>query len=194
MLSRSELGKLAALLPIKGVDSERHSAPLSASSLALVLGGFMERTCVLVADRLRARLFTLEPVQNLHHRYELNEKVDLVNRYPQISSQNRQAGSALDTQTRHSRSVAFTHDQRHQDQDHDDRKFAREVIQELVGYLKSDHADQLLLVAPPQFLGALREHKQTLRSEVGDIQDVAKELTHLTIPEIRNYLEQKILL
>ncbi len=153
----------------------------------------MERTCVLVADRLRARLFTLEPVRNLHHRYELEEKVDLVNRYPQISSQNRQGPSRGDMLQRHSRGTS-NYDQRHQDQDHDDRKFAREVIQELMGYLQSSHADQLLLVAPPQFLGALREHKQTLRGEVGEIQDVAKELTHLTIPEIRNYLEQKILL
>lgn len=152
----------------------------------------MERTCILVADRLRARLFALEPIRNTHHRFQLEEKVDLVNRYPQLSYENR--GDGQRAALRQSSGSSSGYDHKQVDQDHDDRKFAKEVTQELVGYLKTVHADQLILVAPPQFLGALREHKQALRNEVNDIQDYAKELAHLSAPEIRDYLEQKILL
>ncbi|GEM_PF-4462356 len=143
----------------------------------------MERTCILVADRHRARLFEVEPIENRHHRYRLDEKVDLVNVF------SSRALKEEDGRGRGSPSRELVAPRQREDME-EGRRFAKEIVDQVRDFGKSQKLDQLIMIACPQFLGTLREHSQTLQHMFAKIQDMPKELSHLSSAELREYLER----
>lgn len=150
----------------------------------------MKRTCVLVADRLRARVFKAEPIRNHYHTFQLEEKMDLNNFWAQPSYGGRGDGSRSEAVQRFKDRYYSGYDHRQLDEDHDDRIFAKEITQQVCEFLKKEKTEQLVVVAPPQFLGVLRESKKSLCSGATDVKEVPKELSHPKVQEIREYFER----
>jgi len=75
--------------------------------------------------------------------------------------------------------------------EHAIENFARELAKDLGHDLRQGGYAQLVLIAPPRFLGVLRGELDTLvaRAVVGT---VAKDLPRATIPELCKYLEAHI--
>ncbi len=70
---------------------------------------------------------------------------------------------------------------------YEQRLFARDIMQHLDDGRKRKAFDQLIIVAPPQFLGDLRKTlSPKMKSVVSD--EVAKHLAHLPVDEIDDHL------
>ncbi len=142
----------------------------------------MKRTCILIADRMRARIFEADPLRdNKYHRYHLEEKIDLHNIWSPESLLFRSEPRRDDRISRQP------------EEEHNDRVFAKEVCKSVQAYLSNLRPDCLIMIAPPHFLGALRKHEYNFLKEVPDILEIPKDLSRLRSRELRDYLEDKIL-
>lgn len=111
----------------------------------------MKTTWIVLAESARARIFTLsEPGAKLHERAALSHPESRMHDTELTSDV---PGRAFDShgQGRHGM------EQKQDPQDREAVAFAAEIAQEL-GRLRAEEAlDALVLVAPPKFLGLLRE-------------------------------------
>lgn len=144
------------------------------------------RIWVLVADAARARGFAAKTA--IGTLTELGEAV-----HPSSQLRNREIdadapgrGAAPRGEGRHA--VAQHHVDPHEEEA---RRFARELADELDRARKEGRFDRLVLVAPPAFLGALREaFPEPLKRTVAN--EIQKELTRSKPDEIREKLPYRI--
>lgn len=127
----------------------------------------MNRTCIAIVDASRARLFTFDRTQGgsgIHE--QLVEQRDLADpeRWPY----------GLDDRDAHG--------------DRLDATFARAVVAEIEGLLRSSGARRLILCASPRMLGELRAAGNGLRREGLLIDELPRDLVKLTVPKIRERL------
>jgi protein required for attachment to host cells len=154
----------------------------------------MNRAGVLVADRMRARLFEVEPANgDVRHVYTLAERVDLINTHPALSRQNKGEGSGPRSMRNGPETFYSGYDHEEADRTEEERQFAKEVAQEVLLSTKQYKMQKLLVIAAPKFLGALREHKHLLSHDLEEITELAKDLTRLSSADIRAYLEERSL-
>lgn len=142
-----------------------------------------ETTWILIADATRARVFE-------HHRsmqsFELvfeDDRPEL--RDPDWMRESDRPGRVHDSvgQGRHAMQPQTTPDERDREQ------FARDLIERLTLGVNEHRFSQLLLVAPPAMLGALRNLlDQGLRERV--IAELDKDLTKLPAHELPEHLAQ----
>lgn len=149
--------------------------------------------CVLVADEARARLFAIDegPEQNGS---PLHELADLVN--PEASLERRDLFS--DTRSgRMSRSGGGAHSADRRIERHEveyARRFAKSVAREVGESLRERRAGQLVVIAPPKFLGHLRPHmKEELPARTATV-EVGSDLTWHTLERIGKSLRKAGLL
>lgn len=142
----------------------------------------MKLTWILVADTTRARVFTadtpsspLEEIEDLSHtKGRLHDREitsDLPGRVKSVAG----GGHALEQPT--------------DPKKHEIDNFAHRIAQYLENAHNQNRFEQLLIVAPPSFLGLLRNHlpeqiKKLVRFELG------KEITALSADDIRQHLPQ----
>ena len=70
---------------------------------------------------------------------------------------------------------------------HEKAVFARELARHLDGYLKDKRFERLVVVAPPRTLGELRaDFSKAVAATVDG--ELAKDLTHATLPDLREHL------
>ena len=128
----------------------------------------MNRICIAIADASRARLFTFDRTQGgsgIHE--QLVEQRDLAD------TARRQSGFD-------------NHHDAHIDRL--DTPFARAVVAEIEGLLRSSGAHRLILCASPRMLGELRAAGNGLRREGLLIDELPRDLVKLTVPKIRERL------
>lgn len=147
----------------------------------------MTRTCIAVIDASHARLFTLDrtwDATGVHE--ELSEDRDLVN-----PARRLRAGE-LFTESRpplgRTGNLQYTIDDHRDDHiDEMDADFSREITSEVRELIRAKSAERLIVCASPKMLGNLREARRQFGSVT--IEEVPRNLTHLTAHEIREHLE-----
>ncbi len=141
-------------------------------------------TWVLVADGHRARVFVNEgPDTGLRPALD-QEFVHMLP--PDRDMAADKAGSARGGGGSHH--TLDHHEDLHR---HEKAVFARELAQRLDGYLKDGRFGRLVVVAPPQTLGELRaDFSKAVAATVDG--ELAKDLTHATLPDLRAHLENLI--
>lgn len=154
-------------------------------------------SCFLVAvvDHSRARLFTFEdsdfPEQSPP---ALIEQKDFTN------EASRQMGQDLwsNSQSGHNRSaVSHTYGYDDHRQNHlreFERRFASEVTGQLQQMQTTCEPTKLVLVAEPQILGILRETIQSCPLRSLRCEELAKDISKLSVSQIHQYLADKALL
>jgi len=148
----------------------------------------MHRTCVVVVDASRARLFTYERVAEPTGLSEqMTEQRDLVNparrlRASELFSDSRPGSSRTG-------GLQYAYDD-HRDAHvaELDSEFSRAVIGELSALLEDAPAHRLILCASPHMLGALREAGRTLSRRDLAIDEVPRDLVKLTPSQLRDQL------
>ena len=121
----------------------------------------MQRTCIVVVDASRARLFlfdrTAEPAGL---REELIETTDLVNPARRTTRAERVS----------------------------DRGFAKLIAQEVQRLIVSPQVQRLIVCASPHMLGELRQVAHTFERSGLEIAEVPRDLVTLSPPELRERL------
>jgi protein required for attachment to host cells len=152
----------------------------------------MKQCCVIVADEARARFFTIDypPITEVSQDPKLVERADLTNpeshfrgegTYSNSRVRNRVplGGSAhgyTDHRTGHAKEVL--------------RRFARRVIKLASELTEREEIHRLVFVAPPDFLGELREQGEGALLRGLEHIDFAEELTLRSQPQIEAALRR----
>lgn len=151
--------------------------------------------CVLVADRARARFFTIDENKD-DSGPPLTEREDLVN--PEGALTRKENFSDTRGGRRSRSSVGgggYALDKRiERHEDEFDRRFAREVATGAAAFVRSQHAGQLVVAAASRFLGHLRSQLQRTMPPGVAVVEFPTELTWHTLARIRDKLVQQGLL
>jgi protein required for attachment to host cells len=147
----------------------------------------MQATWVLVADRVRARLFFLDDDDN--SLVELEDFINIDGRKPRRAFSHDRPASTLESvgSARHAiepHTSAIEKVETH---------FAKELSEALEQGRVGHQYQNLILAAPPHFLGALR---QSLSKQVRNcvVAEVHKDLSKLAAPDIQSCLEAQLAL
>ena len=144
------------------------------------------RTCLLVADSARGRLFKvdrkakvlveikefLNPEARLHKKEFMN---DAPGRSYDSKGQGRHAMQKIDNSKDKSR-----------------EQFANNIVQYLDGLYKSQKLNQIIIVAPSKLMGFMNSKLSNLECDQ-IVQKITKELSTLSKEEIFKILEQELL-
>ncbi len=148
----------------------------------------MQALALVVADAARARLFTFKREDELDAAPVLRERADL------ISNEARQRPSELFTESRPPSNIGpsgrgfAVDDHRDAHMDEFDRRFAKQIMEQL-GTLASDAAcPRVALIASPRFLGHLRAYAEALGGR--PVEEVARDLTREAAPRLREHLAE----
>lgn len=124
----------------------------------------MPRTCVVVADRARARMFVLDSVQ----RHEPAKDVEKLREIevltdPEGSLKGKDVFS--DSRTGGDRGAGGAHghgydDHRDSHRDEVERRFAKRIADSVAEFARARAAEKLVLTADPRLLGLLRKSMQ----------------------------------
>jgi protein required for attachment to host cells len=154
------------------------------------------RQCIVIADKARARLFSVEderdtPFEAARRRFR--ELRDLVNPEGRLTDQelfsDRRAG-------RRSRSAVVgagygIDDGKDGERNESTRRFARELVNATADLVRSRKPKKLLLVASPRFLGLVRSQmKQAIPKEV-EITVLAEDLSRQAPAQIEKVLMRR---
>ena len=139
----------------------------------------MATTWIIAADESRARV-----LQVLDREQRLAEIEDLVN--PAGRAQDRELQTDAEPRFNGSQGGPASDPERHGAVEHSVRTFAKEVGRYLDRARNEHRYDQLVLVAPPKFLGALRKE---LHKEVEKLvtEELPKDLSWFNAREIEKY-------
>jgi len=139
----------------------------------------MATTWIIAADESRARV-----LQVLDREQRLAEIDDLVN--PAGRAQDRELQTDAEPRFNGSQGGPASDSERQGAVEHSARTFAREVGRYLDKARNEHRYDQLVLVAPPKFLGALRKE---LHKEVEKLvtEELPKDLSWFNAREIERY-------
>lgn len=167
----------------------------------------MSKVWVVVADRSRARILT--PIDEV--RRPLDEIVHFVGRAGYVGEEKFPAerlqevdalvhpqGELLQQELEvdrpgriHAEGIATAYESTHVDRRH---LSAEEFVRELVAYLergqREHRFDRLILVAPPLFLGVLRQHLSKPLEQLVTL-EIDKDLTKFKAHEIREHLPRE---
>ncbi|MBI5040130.1 MAG: host attachment protein [Gammaproteobacteria bacterium] len=140
-------------------------------------------TWVIVADSSRGKIY----VQKKHNG-ELQEAVDLVHpgaRLRGVDLSSDRAGGHVGAFGQGS----HVFDARTAAKEHEAESFAKEIAERLESGRNSGQFQRLVLIAPPEFLGLLREQLgDNLRRLV--VEEIAKDLVTHSADEVRDKLQQ----
>ena len=150
----------------------------------------MSDYCVVVADAVRARLFTLEPanVPEAESGPKLSEVKCLVNPEKELPrravfTENKSGGNRSRGASNHS-----FDDHRSKHELEFEKQFARKVAAEAGKTLKAEKARQLVLIADSRMLGLLRKEIGAQVKLGVEVSDLDRDMTKLTPAEIQAHL------
>ena len=153
----------------------------------------MSDYCILVADAIRARIFTLEPsafpTESTPRLVE--QQTDFVNPEEAIS------GLELWGDTRSGRTNASDgkihgyDDHREQHLEENRRRFARQIAAQAIRHAIDHHAKSLVVVAEKHMLGLLRETLDIPPKSKITLIEVAKDYSRFSPQEIHHHLAEE---
>ena len=149
----------------------------------------MHRTCVVVADAARARIFEVEESDAPRAPLRLVEREALKN--PDLSERGQAVTGRPRTETNTNRQGGPKHPigaQRERHRLDIERRFGREIARKTGMIAREAAAHTVIFVAPPQFLGLARAALQEELAPGVELKEVAKDYTGLPVEEIRDRL------
>jgi protein required for attachment to host cells len=149
----------------------------------------MNRTCLLVADAGRARLYTFEelagpagvPTQ------ELIERIDLVNPERRQRPSERESDSPGIDRAPSGRGYGVD-DHRDGHRDELDRRFAAAILDRLAALAREQGSRSVVMVASPRMLGHLRLLAEPLARSGMTMHEIARDFTGLPTARIQDHL------
>lgn len=144
----------------------------------------MKKTCLIVADRGRARLFLVVPDESPRRKVRLDEQATL-----SAETRGRGAGSeARGKSERHSnRDAGPVHPvvaQRERHRLEHERRFGAEIVKRAVGVTANWEDGVMLLIAEPRLLGLVREPlREALKASIR-LEELAKDYAGLSTAEL----------
>lgn len=154
----------------------------------------MSRYCVVVADAMKARLFTLEETNlpELESGPKLVERKTLVN--PESSIPGREvfsdARSGVNRPSGGGSAYAFDDHRAHHLEEFE-KRFARDVTAEVKRLITGGPSRVVVLAAEPRMLGFLRRGLDALPKEDVEIREMASNLVKLASGEIHDHLSKE---
>lgn len=152
------------------------------------------KTCVVVADRSRARFFVSVPsaertgVEKQHQ--ELVEVEALVDPEGELTGQ-QLFSSTRSGSNRSPHGVAFEYDDRRQGhREEEERRFAKRISDALRSRLRTEQPDKLILAIEPQLLGILRPVLNGQRQPPMEVVELAKDFSWHTPRHVQAALER----
>lgn len=152
----------------------------------------MNEYCVMVADAVRARFFSLEPggTPEFEAGPRLVEGKGMVN--PEREAPGREIfgntnGGRTKATAGKGHSCAFD-DHRANHRLEFERRFARGVAAEFERQARAEGATRLVVAASTRMLGTLEKELQPLARSGMDVRTIARDMTKLTAPEIQETL------
>ncbi|HEX5059009.1 MAG TPA: host attachment protein [Kofleriaceae bacterium] len=153
----------------------------------------MYRTCIVVADAARARLFTFERTAEAEGlAEELIERRDLVNPARRLRSSKLFSDSRPGVSRMGKLQYAFD-DHRDAHIDAFDAEFSRMIVGEVAAMMRATHAKRLILCASPHMLGALRDASSGVGGDI-TIDEMPRNLVKLSPSRLRDQLAEYRLL
>ena len=155
----------------------------------------MTRTCIAIVDAARARLFTLEELaRQAGTTYELRERADL------IDPDRRLRPSELFSDTRPGADRApggrghAVDDHRDSHLEQLDRRFAGEVAARVASLVREHSCGRLIVAASPRMLGHLRRAGAGQLVPELAVDEIDRDLTRSSPPQIHDLLTARGLL
>ena len=149
----------------------------------------MSRTCIIVVDSRRARVFDVQPVDAPRVKTALVEHAVLEN--PDLRELGTSVTGRPRTETNTNRQAGPVHPMGAQRERHRlalERRYAGDIARKAGEITKGWKSGTVVLVAEPRLLGLVRE---TLRKALGsgvELKELAKDYTGFTAAEIRDLL------
>lgn len=146
----------------------------------------MSTQWVIVADRSRARIF--EADRNFDQLREIEDLLNPEGRRDDADLRHDAKGRFYGKGEQHQ---AHTAEPRVSQQEHDEEKFSRDVMQLLTEGCDAKRYDSLVMVAPPEFLGLLRKQ---LPERVGQhvTSQLNSDISNFPLRQIGDYLKQHL--
>jgi protein required for attachment to host cells len=146
----------------------------------------MSTQWVVVADRSRARVFQTDG--NLDQLQEVQDLLNPEGRQDEADFRHDAKGHYNGKSERQQGHTAEPHVTKEK---HDEAMFSREVSRLLDQGCDTQRYDSLVMVAPPEFLGLLRQ-QLSKRVEQRITQELGMELANWSALQIRSYLKQHL--
>ena len=151
----------------------------------------MGRTCIVVADGGRARVFLLEASEAPRAPFRLVERGALDN--PDLRSRGFSATGRPPTETNSGREAGPVHPMGAQRERHGielERRFAMEIARKTAALVESWSDGVVVLVADPRMLGLLREAARAALKPGVRVKELAKDYTQLPVTALHDLLVQ----
>ena len=162
----------------------------------------MKRACIATVDAARARIYTFQ--DDAEPGREMREVLDLTNpgrrsregelfseSRPPLAPSGHMAPSAAGAPVGPGRGTAGGPGKDDHRDDHIammDQKFAKEICEELDKVVRAGGYGHLILIAPPKMLGQLRKANGVFHRPGLVIDEVTRDLSNLTAPQLHDHL------
>jgi protein required for attachment to host cells len=155
----------------------------------------MNNTCLIVADRSRARLFVVVPDDSPRRKMRLSERVTLVNE--EAKARGRDGAGGVKSERNTNRQAGPMHPivaQRERHRLEHERRFGGEVVEHALRLTAAWEQGVMVLIAEPRLLGLMRERlRSALRSEI-KLEELARDYAGLSTAELeRMVTKQKLI-
>ena len=151
----------------------------------------MSDYCVIVTGGAHARFFTLEPVEfpELESGPRLIERETVFNPEKEIAGRDLYTDSKMDRgHAPHGGSAHGYDDHRSKHDKEFDRRFARKVLKRASSLAQANSAHYVVLVAPANMLGFLRQEMDLIQKSNIKVQILAKDMAKFHPKKIHDYL------
>ena len=151
----------------------------------------MKRACIAIIDASRARIYAYQHDVSDDPNEQLREVVDFVNPARQLRDSELLCDSRPGTRTE----AGAIRDSGHTIEDHRDAHsernnldFAKRIVSEIDRVVHELRFGHVVLVASPNMLGDLRKADSVLRRPDLTLDEITRDLTKLTSPQLHGHL------
>lgn len=154
----------------------------------------MTQTCLIVADRARARLFVVVPDESPRRRFRLIERSTLVN--AETTARGKDGAGRVKSERNTNRQAGPVHPigaERERHRLEHERRFGAEIVKRAVDMTADWDEGVMLLIAEPRLLGLVRARlREALKAEIR-LEELAKDYTGLSTAALeRAVLSQRL--
>lgn len=154
----------------------------------------MKKTCLIVADGARARLFFAVPDEAPRRTIRLVEQAALVN--AETQSRGRNGAGLVNSERNTNREAGPVHPvgaQRERHRLEHERRFGAEIVERAINMTRDWDEGRMVLIAEPRLLGLMRERlREAVNSKIR-LEELAKDYSGFSVAELeRAVVEQSL--
>lgn len=156
----------------------------------------MNRTCIVVADGRIARFYGIEAADSPRESTTLVERAQIVDGV-ELRDLGRSMTGRVRTETNTNREAGPVHPigaQRERHRIELERRFGQEVADKAGDLTRDWKEGVVVLVADPRLLGLMRGALRAALSKGVELKELAKDYTHLALPDLHDHLARNGLL